>query len=528
MLSLVFGARASDEEKVEIVIKVRRDSVVLPLAPREQKRVDLAIEGGVSFLRRTQLKTGSWVDGKLVVNPEAGAAVNPRLWPVGFAALPPLALLECGVAPGAPEIQQAAAFVRAHGQALIRTYEVSLAILFLDRLGEAGDRPLIRSLILRLAGGQTALGGWGYTCPTFTPAQEKKLIELLRERKREAAPKSVSVPAPRGTAERADNSNTQFALLALWIARKYELPLDYVFGQVERRFRASQTLEGWDYNWWARRERGAGSMTCAGLLGLAVGLCSREEDMAHKTDSPKPGDDGIALGLRALAIYTTDPSDFRGTSASTTLGPKGVPNLYFLWSIERVGVLCNVRTIGSKDWYRWGLDLLLPTQRPDGSWLGRGSGSPVIDTSFALLFLKRSDLLPDLRESLGKRVTITDPGLGPKTAVPRTKSESPKKGADSSEAEEGPLFADLGAVKSEHLTKLQLRVRGPGTFRITGIRGDTDEIRVETDGKSREVHQLTVALKVQKTGEFQRTIYLLTDIPGQPEVAVQIRAKAGS
>ena len=79
--------------------------------------------------------------------------------------------------------------------------------------------------------------------------------------------------------------------------------------------------------------------------------------------------------------------------------------------MERVGVLCNLKTIGGKDWYRCGVDLLLPAQRPDGGWLGRGSGGfPVVDTCFALLFLKRSDLLPDLRETLQKRLTITDPG----------------------------------------------------------------------------------------------------------------------
>jgi hypothetical protein len=112
-----------------------------------------------------------------------------------------------------------------------------------------------------------------------------------------------------------------------------------------------------------------------------------------------------------------------------SLGPKGALNLYFLWSVERVGVLLNLKTIGGKDWYRWGVDLLLPAQKEDGSWVGRGNGiSPVIDTSMALLFLKRSDLLPDLRETLGKRLKITDPGLD-KAISPGEKSK-PKTGSD--------------------------------------------------------------------------------------------------
>lgn len=50
----------------------------------------------------------------------------------------------------------------------------------------------------------------------------------------------------------------------------------------------------------------------------------------------------------------------------------------------------------------------------------------MIDTSFALLFLKRSDLLPDLRETLQKRLLITDPG-DPKTTSPGEKKEQDKK-----------------------------------------------------------------------------------------------------
>jgi hypothetical protein len=125
-----------------------------------------------------------------------------------------------------------------------------------------------------------------------------------------------------------------------------------------------------------------------------------------------------------LGNYMNDPVDTRGIMHTVPSGPKGTPNYYFLWSVERVGVLLNLKTIGGKDWYRWGVDLLLPAQLPDGSWVGRGSGgSPVIDTCFALLFLKRSDLLPDLRETLHKRLKIVDPLETPKS--PGEKSDSP-------------------------------------------------------------------------------------------------------
>ena len=43
-------------------------------------------------------------------------------------------------------------------------------------------------------------------------------------------------------------------------------------------------------------------------------------------------------------------------------------NLYFLWTLERVGVLYNRREIAGKDWYAWGAELLVDHQAEDGSW----------------------------------------------------------------------------------------------------------------------------------------------------------------
>jgi hypothetical protein len=218
-------------------------------------------------------------------------------------------------------------------------------------------------------------------------------------------------------------------------------------------------------------------------------------------------------------------------------------NLYFLWSVERVGVLCSLQTIGGKDWYRWGAQLLVPAQRKDGSWLGRGNGGmPVIDTSMALLFLKRSDLLPDLRETLKKRLTITDPGLDPKAVSPGKspgekadpkgagqKQKGPAEKADPAakdRPEEGTLAADLGEVKAGQKTVRPLRVRGPAAFRITGVRGGDAQLQAEAGSQSREVHELTLTLHPEQAGEFVRTLYLHTDLPGRAEVAVRLRARA--
>jgi hypothetical protein len=361
---------------------------VAPLPAETQKRVNEAIDGGVAYLRRHQLENGYFHERQ----------TRPQ-HPVGYAALPALALLESGVAPADPAIQNAVRYVRDKVPTMTQTYEISLAILFLNRMGEGKDRPLIRTLILRLLAGQTGWGGWGYSCPLLHEDQEEKLLKILREKKPPKKWKEPAVtPVPKMgtklvTRDRADNSNTQFAILAIGVARKYDLPLDYTIAWIENRFRTSQLPSGgWGYNRHNYVIDPYGSMTCVGLLGLAIGYGSSAEPLDK---APKAEDKGIDKGLRALDLFLEDPSDTHGAAAWPGLGPKGAVNVYFLWSVERVGVLLGLETIGGKDWYRWGVKHLLPAQKADGSWLGRGnSGRPVIDTSMALLFLKRSTSCP--------------------------------------------------------------------------------------------------------------------------------------
>jgi hypothetical protein len=65
---------------------------------------------------------------------------------------------------------------------------------------------------------------------------------------------------------------------------------------------------------------------------------------------------------------------------------------YYIYSLERVGVLTQRRFLGDHDWYREGAEYLLAKQQEDGSWHSRSGewGTPIANTAFALLFLKRS------------------------------------------------------------------------------------------------------------------------------------------
>ena len=56
--------------------------------------------------------------------------------------------------------------------------------------------------------------------------------------------------------------------------------------------------------------------------------------------------------------------------------------------MERAGILARARFMGKYDWYKEGADYLIKRQRSDGSWVRESDY--LIDTAFAVLFLKRS------------------------------------------------------------------------------------------------------------------------------------------
>src|SRR5262249_28388162 len=123
-------------------------------------------------------------------------------------------------------------------------------------------------------------------------------------------------------------------------------------------------------------------------------------------------DEQVEKGFRALATHVGKPLGadektrvFKGRVVKgrrvrpvRITRPLSGVNLYFLWTVERVGVLYDARKMDGKDWYRWGVELLLAAQQDDGSWQeGKSHGScRTLDTCFALLFLKRANLAADL------------------------------------------------------------------------------------------------------------------------------------
>ena len=115
------------------------------------------------------------------------------------------------------------------------------------------------------------------------------------------------------------------------------------------------------------------------------------------SDKPENAADGTAMikGFGFVANRVGKPSG--------RMKDLPMQSLYFLWSLERVSVLYNLRTLGDRDWYRWGAEILVANQAGSGAW-DRDGGypgqTPVLNTCFALLFLKRANLALDLTKKL--------------------------------------------------------------------------------------------------------------------------------
>ena len=106
--------------------------------------------------------------------------------------------------------------------------------------------------------------------------------------------------------------------------------------------------------------------------------------------STRPGHQRALDNLAAVLggdLVGTGRNAFRG-------GRFGGNDMYFLWSLERVGVVFGLDKIRQDDWYQFGADILIPTQNATAP--GGGGHGREVDTAFALLFLAKSNLVRDL------------------------------------------------------------------------------------------------------------------------------------
>ena len=315
------------------------------ISPQEVRE---SISKAVAYLKQQQHNGGSW-------NEFPGH-------PGGVTALCTLALLNSGVEPDDPHIQKALQYLRKMQPKA--TYVAALSTMVLCKAGYATDRGLIGRHVGWLQATQVQdgpmKGAWSYPY----------------------------------TQSSGDNSNSQFALLALHEAERIGVTGNPV--QAARTWRLAKAYwegcQNLDGSWGYRKGfPGTGSMTCAGIASLII-TSDKVQDAGAKAlgdevrccGQDEPGNDRLDRALRWLG---------RNFSVSTNRGAKGQTwLLYYLYGVERVGRLTAQRFIGGHDWYREGADHLIRMQ--DGlsgyfKGVGHAENDPLIGTSLALLFLSK-------------------------------------------------------------------------------------------------------------------------------------------
>ena len=324
--------------EVDKVAPSRRDPLV--------DQVKRAIDEGVAYLRDLEHGRGRWDEF-------SGRSTTGLVL---------LALLNAGVPPTDPLIQRGLKTLRDEKNS--QTYLVALRTMVFARVGQAEDRQQIQTNVDWLVNARSN-SGWSYG------VLEGKSDKIT------------------------DNSNTQYALLALHDALESGAKVDATTLQTLRDFYVKTQLNGgWGYRG-SREFSPTMTMTTAGVcalmitgMDLAIGKQKLRDNGVADNCGVYEENEPVAKGL--AWIGDRFPSQFN--SSNFNRFGNGAP-FYCLYGIERTGRLTGQRFLGGQDWYRVGCEYLVKIQK-EGHWRGEGDTAhnddvPVIATSFALLFLAK-------------------------------------------------------------------------------------------------------------------------------------------
>lgn len=318
------------------------------------QQVKEAIDKGVRYLRKTQAKDGGW---ETLVLAEIAELKG------GTTGLATLALLNCGLKPDDPTVAKALQFLEPLEPP--KTYARALQTMVFAETRLEKYKPKIERNVrwfqekaVRRGG---KLGGWSYP------------------------------------GDLADNSNSQYALLALYAAKTAGVQIDeQLWREILDFYTRTQKPSGarggyWAY-WLDNDNDPSFTMTVGGTCGLLIanmGLDRSEQQLNDQT--------GVAA---QCGLYAENDALAKGMYyvATNFNFVNGKSVLYNYYGLERLGRLSGQRFIGKHDWYRVGCENLVKMQELDGGFAFRGrnptggvgaDGQGVIASSFALLFLSK-------------------------------------------------------------------------------------------------------------------------------------------
>lgn len=365
-----------------------------------QERVDRAIDLGVEWLLAQQEDDGSYEE---MAQAMAGTAICYYT------------LRVCGVPRTDPEMERAyvrlrAEYEEARDAGEIQTYAAALVMMAIEEHGQERNRPgansrygrfhddeielekpdleWMRELVEWMEGNQGDHGGWRYGEPLVGRTGRRRAKQL----------------PPHG-----DLSNSQYALLGLKSASRCGVEVEkktwlrsaeyFLRGQEPEgpRIERYQPLKPgetaarvWDrargFGYYSpfhlSRGHAYGSMTVGGISSLAI----LQSELDGKRGVPRAVDRDLERGIH-------DGAAWMGEHFDVTRNPKHDGwHYYYLYGLERAGRIAGIDWMGRHDWYGEGALFLVEAQltgREPGRGYWRDAGSDVLNTCFALLFLRK-------------------------------------------------------------------------------------------------------------------------------------------
>jgi len=332
-------------------------------------RVDQAIQRGIVWLRTAPYPANYWMSANELI-----------LW----------TYVHAGVPETDPDFQKR--LKEMLDGPLERTYRVALQAMILEELDRVGYQQRIWQCAQFLVDNQCQNGQWHYGTPTELPkgvptparpavATSAKVDADGRRVKPKVLRKMVARKTRDGPAE-GDNSNSQYAALGLracfdaGVLIPEETVYKAVKGWIENQYPDERkdgeyAAKGWSYATPAKDGRATHTMTAGGISSLTIYDYILGKDWKQRTVI-KGGIHWIAQGWVVNSNY------------------------YYLYGLERAGLLYGIDKFGRNAWYPLGAQWILEHQDPSGGWIASWSDKPdewvwnTYNTCFAILFLKRA------------------------------------------------------------------------------------------------------------------------------------------
>lgn len=459
----------------------------VPAHPKvDQEKVDEAIRKGCAFLLTSGGAFGTFPHGKRN-QPEALQS---------YAELVLLTLAHSGYyADGDPAIQPLVEYVLQ--KPIGSTYTASLMAMALQKLDARKYQARIARCAQFLVDNQCQNGQWDYGEPlppdsvdpadTATTGGGRKPPEdvatggggsgsgsrppgATSSKPGKTEPlRKIPIRKRRPGPPAGDNSNSQYAALGLRACLEAGCDIEARVLQSARRWWVgSQNSDGgWGYNGDGSQggednETGVSNTSYGSMTVGAVGaLCIFDHYLGinYKTDS------SVQRGLEWIV---------KNYDVTANPRKKNFAYLYYLYGLERVGMLYGTEQFGPHEWYPDGANHLLKTQNPFGFW-DPGDRLPSqanVNTCFAVLFLRRGTA-PLRREAVATGGPAAPRGGGAPVANPgRPGAAEPHAGAGglSGQARAVQQFAPgwklVNSARTAMTEKL-IEVRGRGGVLMT-------------------------------------------------------------